>query len=102
MPAIIPVSAFASLKILCLIAIWPFFLSKLTRMKTRHTFALPSPDPESSDFPDHAALRGWYARLSTRQAVERYLNEHLAPGASARAIICRNWWRCCSTTRPRA
>jgi site-specific recombinase XerD len=61
-------------------------------MKTRHTSALPAPDSESSDFPDHAALaalRAWYAGQSTRQAVERYLSERLEPGASARAIIGR-------------
>ena len=65
-------------------------MSKLHGMKTRHTSALPSPDPESSGFPDHAALaalRGWYSGLSSRQAVERYLNDRLGPGVSARAII---------------
>jgi hypothetical protein len=50
---------------------------------------LPPPESESFDFPDHAALRGCYVRLSTRQAVERYLNERLEPGVSARAIIGR-------------
>lgn len=34
-----------------------------------------------------AALRGWYAGLSSREAVERYLNAKRATGASSRAMI---------------
>jgi hypothetical protein len=34
-----------------------------------------------------AALRGWYAGLSSRAAVDRYLPHVRAPGASARGII---------------
>jgi site-specific recombinase XerD len=41
-------------------------------------------------FPDAdqlAALRGWYAGLSSRAAVDRYLSHARAPGASARGIL---------------
>ncbi|CAE6856676.1 hypothetical protein R20943_07856 [Paraburkholderia aspalathi] len=41
-------------------------------------------------FPDAdqlAALRGWYAGLSSRAAVDRYLSHARVPGASARGIL---------------
>lgn len=47
---------------------------------------------ESRSFPDEAslaALRGWYAGLSSRAAVERYLPHAKAPGESARGILGR-------------
>ncbi|AMR79253.1 MULTISPECIES: phage integrase family protein [Cupriavidus] len=57
-------------------------------MKTRQT---PHPvDGISPGFPDEAALaalRAWYAGLSSRAAVERYLAHAKAPGQSARGIL---------------
>lgn len=44
------------------------------------------------DFPDAAslaALRAWYAGLSAREAVARYLGERKASGQSARGILSR-------------
>lgn len=41
-------------------------------------------------FPDAAelaALRGWHAGLSTREAIERYLGERLTPGQSSRGVL---------------
>lgn len=48
------------------------------------------PAPRSPTFPDAdqlAALRGWYAGLSSRAAVDRYLQHDRAPGESARGIV---------------
>lgn len=48
------------------------------------------PAPRSPTFPDAdqlAALRGWYAGLSSRSAVDRYLQHGKAPGESARGIV---------------
>ncbi|WP_233874350.1 phage integrase family protein [Paraburkholderia adhaesiva] len=60
-------------------------------MKTRYTLAAGSSiAPDSPMFPDAgqlAALRGWYAGLSARAAVDRYLPHVRAPGESARGII---------------
>ncbi|MFM0417069.1 phage integrase family protein [Paraburkholderia aromaticivorans] len=58
-------------------------------MKTRHTSA---PTPREPEFPDQAslmALRGWYAGLSSRNAVARYLPGRKAAGQSARGILGR-------------
>lgn len=44
----------------------------------------------SSEFPDNAALaalRAWYAGLSSRAAVERYLNDRKTTGASSRGAL---------------
>ena len=46
----------------------------------------------SPDFPDAAelaALRAWHAGLSTREAIERYLGDRLAPGQSSRGVLGR-------------
>lgn len=60
-------------------------------MKTRPSQApARDPAPRSPPFPDTdqlAALRGWYAGLSSRAAVERYLPHARAPGESARGLI---------------
>jgi site-specific recombinase XerD len=60
-------------------------------MKTRQSRPAPHSAPaEPPAFPDAdqlAALRGWYAGLSSRAAVDRYLSHARAPGASARGII---------------
>ncbi|PMS34972.1 site-specific recombinase XerD [Trinickia symbiotica] len=60
-------------------------------MKTRLArVATPHPSPKLSTFPDAdalAALRAWYAGLSSRAAVERYLSDARPPGASARGLI---------------
>jgi site-specific recombinase XerD len=48
------------------------------------------PASQSPTFPDAdslAALRGWYAGLSSRAAVDRYLSHGKAPGESARGIL---------------
>ncbi|MFJ4292898.1 phage integrase family protein [Cupriavidus sp. NPDC089707] len=61
-------------------------------MKSRQTPPPALGIPESHDFPDEAslaALRGWYAGLSSRAAVERYLPHAKAPGQSARGILGR-------------
>lgn len=58
-------------------------------MKTRDTVPV-LPDATVADFPDTAALaalRAWYAGLSTRQVVERYLADRRKEGASSRAIL---------------
>ncbi|KML49361.1 integrase [Burkholderia cepacia] len=52
----------------------------------------PSPDsaPAPAGFPDAdelAALRAWYAGMTVRQAVERYLPDRLGAGRSARGVI---------------
>ncbi|CAB3802999.1 hypothetical protein LMG28138_05281 [Pararobbsia alpina] len=60
-------------------------------MKTRQSRAAShTASAEPSAFPDAdqlAALRGWYAGLSSRAAVDRYLPHARAPGASARGIL---------------
>ena len=67
------------------------FCTKLTNMKTRQS--RPASHPASTEplaFPDAdqlAALRGWYAGLSSRAAVDRYLPHARTPGESARAVI---------------
>lgn len=51
-----------------------------------------APSSGDSDFPDAdelAALRAWYAGLSVRNAVERYLSAHLGEGRSARGVLGR-------------
>ncbi|MFM0007087.1 site-specific integrase [Paraburkholderia dipogonis] len=66
-------------------------------MKTRHTPRRRTPSSRNiaptSSLPDAdalAALRGWYAGLSSRDTVERYLpHALLVPGASARGILGR-------------
>ncbi|MGE8163715.1 phage integrase family protein [Paraburkholderia sp. NPDC080076] len=66
-------------------------------MKTRHTPERRAPSSRNiapaSSLPDAdalAALRGWYAGLSSRDTVERYLpHALLVPGASARGILGR-------------
>jgi Phage integrase protein len=66
-------------------------------MKTRPTPERRAPSSRNiasaSSFPDAdalAALRGWYAGLSSRDTVERYLpHALLTPGASARGILGR-------------
>ena len=60
-------------------------------MKTRQPPA-PASDPalRSPTFPDAdqlAALRGWYAGLSSRSAVDRYLQHGRVAGESARGIV---------------
>ncbi|MFW2274430.1 integrase, partial [Burkholderia orbicola] len=52
----------------------------------------PSSDsaPAPAGFPDAdelAALRAWYAGMTVRQAVERYLPDRLGDGRSARGVI---------------
>ncbi|MEX3973798.1 phage integrase family protein [Paraburkholderia caribensis] len=60
-------------------------------MKTRQTrAAAPGPESQTVPFPDAdqlAALRGWYAGMSSRAAVERYLPHGRAFGESARGIL---------------
>lgn len=60
-------------------------------MKTRQsltTSRTASVEPQAFPNADElAALRGWYAGLSSRAAVDRYLSHAHAPGASARGII---------------
>lgn len=66
-------------------------------MKMRHTAECRAPSSRNiastSSLPDAdalAALRGWYAGLSSRETVERYLpHVLLASGASARGILGR-------------
>jgi site-specific recombinase XerD len=56
-------------------------------MKTRLT-SVGDPDPDN--FPDAdalAALRAWYAGLSTREAVSRYLPGQAGQGRSARGVL---------------
>jgi hypothetical protein len=59
-------------------------------MKTRETRAAPGPTPQSPTFPDAdalAALRGLYAGLWSRAAVDRYLPHGRRPGESARGTL---------------
>ncbi|WP_071333830.1 site-specific integrase [Burkholderia contaminans] len=56
-------------------------------MKTRDT---PPTDVTELGFPDEAelaALRGWYAGLDARAAVDRYLGDRREAGASSRGIL---------------
>lgn len=58
-------------------------------MKTREILLL---DAVESGFPDEAelaALRSWYSGLDARGAVDRYLGERRAAGASSRSILGR-------------
>ncbi|MFL9998889.1 phage integrase family protein [Paraburkholderia sediminicola] len=60
-------------------------------MKTRQTRAAAAMSSDSN-FPDAdalAALRGWYAGLTSRAAVARYLPGHKASGESSRAMLGR-------------
>lgn len=59
-------------------------------MKTRQFSPLPHDVPQPPVFPGEAALaalRGWYAGLPSRAAVDRYLPHDKAPGESARGIL---------------
>ncbi|MDN7867352.1 site-specific integrase [Burkholderia multivorans] len=60
-------------------------------MKPRVTLLSSSdPVPAPAGFPDAdelAALRAWYAGMSVRDAVERYLPDRLGNGRSARGVI---------------
>src|SRR5260370_719239 len=60
-------------------------------MKTRqYPASAQAATPESPTFPDAdrlATLRGWYAGLSSRAAVDRYLPHGRGTGASARGIL---------------
>jgi len=59
-------------------------------MKTHDTSATPSTAPEPPTFPDAtslAALRAWYAGVSTRKAVERYLSDRENSSQSARGVL---------------
>jgi site-specific recombinase XerD len=60
-------------------------------MNTRQTraAAATSPDPDFPDADSLAALRGWYAGLTSRAAVGRYLPGHKASGESSRAMLGR-------------
>ncbi len=59
-------------------------------MKTRQTRPPASvSDPRLPDADSLAALRGWYAGLTSRAAVARYLPGHRASGESSRAMIGR-------------
>jgi integrase len=66
-------------------------------MKTRHTPGRRAPSsrsaPPATSLPDAdalAALRGWYAGLSSRDTVERYLPHALhTPDTSARGVVGR-------------
>lgn len=58
-------------------------------MKTRHAEAVP---PDACAFPDDAALaalRSWYAGVSARESVDRYLGHADEPGVSARTTVAR-------------
>lgn len=60
-------------------------------MKTRQSQfrAANTPDPTFPDADSLAALRGWYAGLSSRAAVARYLPGRKASGGSSRAMLGR-------------
>ena len=45
--------------------------------------------PDFPDVAELAALRAWHAGLSTREAIERYLGDRLAPGQSSRGVLGR-------------
>lgn len=60
-------------------------------MKTR-LLSIDSSIGTPAGFPDAtelAALRGWHAGLSTREAVERYLGDRLTPRQSSRGVLGR-------------
>jgi site-specific recombinase XerD len=55
---------------------------------TRQTLTAPARAPDGYPSADElAALRGWYAGLSARDAVERYLGARRATGQSSRAML---------------
>lgn len=58
-------------------------------MKTRLLPVDPSvgTPPGFPDAAELAALRGWHAGLSTREAVKRYLGDRLTPGQSSRSVL---------------
>lgn len=57
-------------------------------MKTHQLLALPSREPVGFPSADEiAALRAWYAGLSAREAVQRYLGHHKATGQSSRSML---------------
>jgi hypothetical protein len=56
-------------------------------MKARQTSDSTSPEPEFPDPASLMALRGWYAGLSSRVAVARYLPGSKVAGQSARGIL---------------
>ena len=59
-------------------------------MKMRQSSPPAHDFPQSPAFPGEAALaalRGWYAGLPSRAAVDRYLPHDKAPGESARGIL---------------
>jgi site-specific recombinase XerD len=59
-------------------------------MKTRQTS--PATDPAPEGFPNAAslaALRSWYAGLTAREAVTRYLSHSKADGQSSRGMLSR-------------
>lgn len=61
-------------------------------MKTRQSLPNKIAEREPEDFPDVAqlsALRAWYAGLSAREAVVRFLAATKAPGESSRGILGR-------------
>jgi len=61
-------------------------------MKTRQSLPNKIANREQEDFPDVAqpsALRAWYAGLSAREAVVRFLAATKAPGESSRGILGR-------------
>src|SRR5260370_23171266 len=57
-------------------------------MKMRPSSGTPHP-PEFPDAACLAALRAWYAGITTRAAVTRYLPDHKMSGQSARSIVGR-------------
>jgi site-specific recombinase XerD len=57
-------------------------------MKTRETSAPPTRETDGFPSADElAALRAWYAGLSAREAVQRYLGQKRATGQSSRAML---------------
>lgn len=62
------------------------------------------PAREISEFPDNAslaALRAWYAGLSARDAVERYLDDRKVDGESSRGVLGRIRQQLCAIARRR-
>ena len=65
---------------------------KLLIMKTRQSDAVATETDSPPDFPDAdslAALRAWYAGMTTREAVAQYLGNRKADGQSSRGILGR-------------